>query len=842
MYRFYLDIFNTTKQVYPKFEKTAITSSRESEQFFLRKKFPKFQFIGEDFDFINNGSIYYEYTLRWEKWDDGEYREILRGTFTKAKCSEIDEDLKIIEVEPKVEDRYTKLLEFADVEYDFLKYNPSVSSVQYTRKPIIQVYVLGSNKITNILGDRVWEQECTVVNDNQVVGLTTANQVLVNDYYFGDTPILKAYITGVGAGVTPNVTGEYEDTLSVNTTKNNGFQKGDYEIVMYGRRAYVGVIELSGNDIDGYNGFLSFEFSGSSLDDTDFDSVWNDGTRDMSFVGKYDEPDVGEIYVFRQHGAQTAYTPPTTGTLTHVSGANHTASNSFTTGGKNHTGGRWRWTIYDNNLGEYVFIAPVQESLNSNPTYNKAATFTKVTKNGTSGYIIDTSTQVRMFQAEIYARTLYNPNIDIGVADADQKVVPEEDIIPNSPNYTLVEPLNLVEDQLVISDSNSETESLYGRVANDAIQFSGNYFTEPVDADTLLPLNEEQWNEVSTWFHHTAATNAIQANTETILLRHAYKLSDVIDVLLEQIDNTVTHGGTSAVSDFLYGVSNSIRGTQREVFITPKSNIITANYDTPATKSVITFNSILNLLRNVYNCYIDIDEDNKLIIEHVQYFMNGRTYTGTNSSIDLTQVINPRTGKAITSQTNKYSYEQQEIPQFIEIKWLDETSDDFDGEYIECLDNFVQKGLIDSRSADKFTSDIDYIGINSNEISKAGFVLFEATLTGGIYTIVEPTITVNGRNKTMQNGYLSVPYLQKTYMIYNAPSNTMSINGGTHDISVDGGSLKRNKIQELELPNVLYVDEQRLITTSLGSGLVVDKEDTTDDGTLKIKIEHDTEL
>jgi len=79
-------------------------------------------------------------------------------------------------------------------------------------------------------------------------------------------------------------------------------------------------------------------------------------------------------------------------------------------------------------------------------------------------------------------------------------------------------------------------------------------------------------------------------------------------------------------------------------------------------------------------------------------------------------------------------------------------------------------------------------------------------------------------------------------MIYNAPSNTMSINGGTHDISVDGGSLKRNKIQELELPNVLYVDEQRLITTSLGSGLVVDKEDTTDDGTLKIKIEHDTEL
>ena len=836
MYRFYLDIFNTTKQVYPKFEKTAITSSRESEQFFLRKKFPKFQFIGEDFDFINNGSIYYEYTLRWEKWDDGEYREILRGTFTKAKCSEIDEDLKIIEVEPKVEDRYTKLLEFADVEYDFLKYNPSVSSVQYSRKPIIQVYVLGSNKITNILKDRSWEQECTVVNDSQVTGIVTANQVLVNDYYFGDTPILKAYISGVGAGVTPNVTGQYTDEYF--NTNRNAFKNGIYRIVSYG--LYDSNGEINGSDVDLMRGWYSFVLTSGTLDDTDFDSSWDfplsvGGTTTLKYVGKF-----GSNYYFKSLTQQVDIS--LSGTMTHNANANNTGSKSFTRVDISQRA--FRWAIYNTASSEYVFIAPMFENLNENPTYNKATTFTKATKNGTSGYIIDTSTQVRLFQAEIYARTLYNPNIDIGVADADQKVVPEEDIIPNSPNYTLVEPLNLTDAQLFMSDNNSATEDIYGRISNDAIYFAGNYFNEviPISGNDAIPINLGQWTEVSTWFEHTAATNAIQANTETILLRHAYKLSDVIDVLLEQIDNTVTHGGTSAVSDFLYGVSNSIRGTQREVFITPKSNIITANYDTPATKSVITFNSILNLLRNVYNCYIDIDEDNKLIIEHVQYFMNGRTYTGTNSSIDLTQVINPRTGKAITSQTNKYSYEQQEIPQFIEIKWLDETSDDFDGEYIECLDNFVQKGLIDSRSADKFTSDIDYIGINSNEISKAGFVLFEATLTGGIYTIVEPTITVNGRNKTMQNGYLSVPYLQKTYMIYNAPSNTMSINGGTHDISVDGGSLKRNKIQELELPNVLYVDEQRLITTSLGSGLVVDKEDTTDDGTLKIKIEHDTEL
>lgn len=843
MYRFFIDIYNTSKQIYPKIDDASINWVREDGQFFSRASFPKLKIIGEDFDLINNGSIYYEYIIRWERWEDGEYKEVLRGTFTKADASGIDPDLRTMEIEPVVSDRYTNVLDKMDIEFDFLKYNPSFSRVKYRRKPIIQLYTLGSNKITNILGSRVWEQDCTTVSDLTLGGKGLANQILVNDYHFGNTPILKAFITGVGEGITPDVTGEYDDALSFNTTRNNGFQKGDYEVVVYGLRQTSGPVTYSGNDVDGYNGLLSFEFSGSSLDDTDFNSVWNDGTRDMSFVGKYDEPDVGEIYVFRQHGDQGAYTPPTTGTLTHVSGANNTASNSFTTGGKNHTGIRWRWAIYDNNLGEYVFIAPIQEYLNESPTYNLAATFTKATKNGTSGYIIDASTQVRLFQAEVYARTLYNENIDLGVAEADQKAVPEQDIIPNTPNYTLVEPLNLVEDQLVISDANSTTESLYGRFSSDAIHFSGNYFTEPTDPDDLLPVNEGQWTEVSIWFHHTTATNTIQAKEEEINLRHAYKLSTVIDTLLEQIDTNITHGGSSDVSDFLYGASNAIRGTKREVFITPKSNILTANYDTPATKSEISLANVVTMLKSVFNCHWDIDEDNKFIVEFVDYFMRGRSYTKFNYSADLTSVLNPRTGKAITSNNNKYNYEKQNIPEFIEIKFMDVTTDDFDGEYVECQDNFIQKGLIDTRSADKFTTDIDYMGLQPSSIGKSGFAIFEAILTNGEYVMVEENITIQGKSKSLLNGYLSAPYLQENYFIYNSPCNTLNINGTIHNVNIDGGTIKRNKIQEMSIPNVVYVDIQRLITTGIGAGLVIEKtEDIDSDGVLKIKIEHDTEL
>ena len=833
MYRWKLQIYNSTYDVSPTYSNAAVSEEREEGFMFLRKKMPNIRLTGRDFDLVNDGSIRYKYILILEELIDGDYQEVVRGKFSKLDCK-IDTDVRSLEVTPVTVDRYTTFLEGLDIEYDFLKYNPGTFDVRYVKPPILQIYVAGSPKITNIIGGRYWEQECKPITGDDF------NVTLTNDYKFGSAEILKAYISGVGAGVTPDVTGEWTDTLSFNTTRNNGFQKGDYEIVMYGRRAYIGVTELSGNDIDGYNGFLSFEFSGSSLDDTDFDSVWNDGTRDMSFVGKYDEPDVGEIYVFRQHGDQGAYAPPTTGTLTHVSGANHTASNSFTTGGNNHIGGRWRWAIYDNNLGEYVFLGEIQDPLNEVPTYQKGAILSKVTKNGSSGYTLTPETQVKLLVHIVYARFLCDSLLQLaalGVTPFDYSK-PDDDIVPANLNYRYAAPYDLDPNQIVVSDDNSTTVADFGVMVDDALYFAGNYFTKPSDPETLIPVNIDEWSEQSLWFHHDATTNAVQALTQTITLNHAYKLSNVISVLLSQIDSNLTHQEAEAYSDYFYGSSNPIRSSQRTIFITPKSNIIETNYNRPATRTKIKFREIIDMLANVYNAYIDIDEDNKFIIEGADFFLNGRSYSSTNPGINLSEILTTRHLGNLTDRKNIFRYEADAIPQRVMWEWMDEVSEPFEGVDMIGLDEYVTEGNVVTKNTGQFTSDIDYITVNPDSISKDGFVILEANLSGSLYTV---SIWTDG-GVDYQNGHLSVPYMQQAYFIYNAICNTLNINGATHDISVDGGSVMRYKIQELKIPKIPNFDTRRLITTNLGSGLVRQKTEDLSTGEINITIEHDTEL
>lgn len=823
MYRFRLLVYNLDKQVFPVYDVSEISEVREEGFRFTRASFPKLTFIDQDFKLIDESSVKYEFTIIWEEQTvDLGYVEKIRGTFTKADCN-FDRKNKSLEVTPETKDRYTSLLNNLDIEYDLLKFSPSTQTVRYEKSPILQLYVLGSNKITNILGNRVWEQECTIVNDHFD---------LVNDYNFGNDA-LKAFVAGVGEGLVPDVTGEYTDVFDGATTTNfERISDSKYRFISYGLKIAVGQLLFSGNDIDGYNGRHGFSVASTDLDDTDFGSVWTDGVRNYSYIGYYANED---IYCFRQEGSQLTYVPPTNGTLTHVSGATHTADINYS-GNGSITGVRWRWAIYDNDTSAYVYLAPVQELLNDTPTYSKGATFTSRTS----------SSQVKILSSVIYSRILTGKEtLTIEVSSGsfvtqNTREITEEDIIPIIENYNRVLPINLPESNFHITDNHSVNENNYGVFSDDAVHFGGEYFLPPTGVTGVIPVNLEQWTESSLWFEHSIPTNSItdSINIEIIELRHAYRLSTVIDTLLQQIDNTLTHSNTSAYSDFFYGAANAIRGTQRDVFITPKSNIITANYDQPATRAEIKFNDIIELLKNLYNCYIDIDEDNKLIIEFVDYFDRGRRYSGYNYGVDLKAITIPRVNKVVTEIAEEYSYDKQDIPEYIQFEFMDETSDDFDGDYIICNDAFSNEGQVEIKSISRFTSDIDYILVNANEISKDGFVIMEAELSNGVYSVSKPN--VNG--KILQNGYLSIPYISQNLFIFDAPTEVLTINGVSHDISTDGGSIKKTKTQEITIPSNIHIDTRRLIVTSLGNGLVIEKGEKTDSSGIRLKFLHDTQL
>lgn len=823
MYRWKLQIYNSTYDVSPTYSNAAVSEEREEGFMFLRKKMPNIRLTGRDFDLVNDGSIRYQYILILEELIDGDYQEVVRGKFSKLDCK-IDADVRSLEVTPVTVDRYTTFLEGLDVEYDFLKYNPGTLDVRYLKFPILQLYQPGSLKITNIIGGRYWEQDCKVVSEHRT---------LVDDYKFSEDDFTKMFIAGVGENPVPDVTGEYVDVFvdldGLGSGKDVFTRLSDsrYQIIDYGVVFDPDVTGDVGADLDQHPGNLAFTIPSATLTDDDFNSEWQVGSKTCYYIG-YD-PDLDK-YCFRNDKNNALPTFPTGGTLVHVSGATNTGNQVYT--GNPNSGQVYRMTIYDTVGADYVYLAPVNKPLNEIPTYNKGVVFTSRTSDS----------QVKLLVHHVYSRVLCDSLLQLaalGVTPLGYDK-PDDDITPPNDNYKYAAPISLNASQFVVSDENSVALDVFGIFSDDALYFSGNHFSRP-SADTdnsLIPVNSDEWTEQSFWFDHDATTNLLQSITQTIILRHGYKLANVISVLLEQIDSNLTHQELEAYSDYFYGSSNPIRSSQRNIFITPKSNIIETNYNRPATKTKIKFREIIDMLSNVYNAYIDIDEDNKFIIEGADFFLNGRSYSSTNPGINLSEILTTRHLGNLTDRKNIFSYEADAIPQRVMWEWMDEVSTPFEGVDMIGLDEYVTEGNVVTKNTGQFTSDIDYITVNGEAISKDGFVIMETTFASDVYTV---SIWTDG-GVDYQNGHLAISYMQQAYFIYNAICNTLNINGAIHDISVDGGSVMRYKIQELKIPKIPNFDTRRLITTNLGSGLVREKTEDLSTGEINITIEHDTEL
>lgn len=82
-------------------------------------------------------------------------------------------------------------------------------------------------------------------------------------------------------------------------------------------------------------------------------------------------------------------------------------------------------------------------------------------------------------------------------------------------------------------------------------------------------------------------------------------------------------------------------------FIAPKSNVLKGNYDQAAQKAEITFEQVMNMLRDCFRCYWYIDSNNHLRIEHISYFMKGLSYTSPNIQLDLTKSMINLTRKQV---------------------------------------------------------------------------------------------------------------------------------------------------------------------------------------------------
>lgn len=408
--------------------------------------------------------------------------------------------------------------------------------------------------------------------------------------------------------------------------------------------------------------------------------------------------------------------------------------------------------------------------------------------------------------------------------------IPEDDIVDDNRNY-----------RRVIDYRNSGNIVFSGELTEEPTKWGiykrNKYYKAPyvIGGGKFFPIARSQWTRTSVWYIPNLQDEVIEnAGRVEYILRDAFPIHSVINVLLGKIDTGITHRGTTEYSQFLYG-TNPITHTDYKLFITQKSNILAGNYDEAAQKAPITMKNVLDMLRDCFRCYWFID-NGKLRIEHISWFMNGGSYGGTHAvGVDLTELRLLRNGKAWSYAQNIFSYDKPDMPERYQFGWMDDVTEPFIGEPLNIKSRYIQEGNIEEISVDQFTSDVDYMLLNPGDCSKDGFALLAPVeQLDGTYKL--PIARVGGIEE-LQNCFMSFKYLQE-YYLYDLPAKYYEIGeSGT----LEARGIKRMKQQEVSFPAYQDLEPNKMIKTELGDGVVEKISINLSSRNAKVTLSYDTE-
>ena len=167
-----------------------IKLSKEEYQAFHRAKIDgSVKFVGEDFAFIANSNHNATFTL-------SVYRGatlVGESNFLKSDC-ELNYSDKVATVKLKVTDKYEKFLANYDNKYNLVKLAPKCEALTLNKRPVLQFYFFGDNKITNSLGNMAFEVDAASGAEEKTIAQLT------NTYKF--TRVLSSGQVSIGT-ITP---------------------------------------------------------------------------------------------------------------------------------------------------------------------------------------------------------------------------------------------------------------------------------------------------------------------------------------------------------------------------------------------------------------------------------------------------------------------------------------------------------------------------------------------------------------------------------------------------------------------------------------------------------------
>lgn len=451
---------------------------------------------------------------------------------------------------------------------------------------------------------------------------------------------------------------------------------------------------------------------------------------------------------------------------------------------------------------------------------SQAITFVKT---GSSGG--DYASGIYNSDGDLYCRLLLPKQFD----NSFQRSM-DNDITEYDSNYPYVGGVSLdkfaPKMKIVVDKSNAPTE--WG------IDSNGAYFVYPTltadqqkNGSSPVPIGRSHWERMSSWLlSDDDVNNLVDDFDNTFVLKDSYPIWSAIAVLLNEIDDTITFEGTQDYSMFLYLSGTNLHiysydfpSQRNALHITPISNIKKTFYEQAAQRGEISLKQILDMLRNVYNCYWFIDSDNRLRIEHIVYFKNGNSYTSEEPtpSIDVTIKKNLPTGESWGFAQNTVEYETGKCPARYEFKWGDKCTYPFVGEPIDVKDIYLDASRKESVGIENFLADIDYIVSNPSGVSDDLFAVFEVNKSTKKVDILDVRLNDASPKHKVQNPYLSMIVAEQYYYPFDLSG--WKAYAGKYELDV----YKTKGIKKQTLSCPLSLAEMRsigVIRTELGNGTI----------------------
>lgn len=683
------------------------------------------------------------------------------NSFVKTDCK-FDDTRHSIELKLSPIDRYSKLMDKYDNTYDLIKLSPAITPLTLTKRLLYQFYIQGANSVSCYANGTYWEQDTNEAIDD-------AN-ALKKKYYFAEN-----------------------------------FTKQEIVVEEEQSKRFAGTYIRD----DSYNGYRWVHTSKSNLvfllEPLSDSQKANYGTRYWTY-----------------------------GTILSAASGTHPTNST----GESKNSLYWLKFIDENVYGNLHRPDLVSKSVYCT-TYVVDAFTGLFSQSGNYNLkkVSDSSDAFNLkdclINYTIWGRILADVDTVVEPSSGQTKTLydlPKDDFVSERVNYRKC--IGLVGLRVKQTGYTVTHPTKYGR--NDYGKYFTNNFVNATTRTTHMPvpISRSSWANTSVWAIIPDEWSSFETQFRTqFTLKDAFSLADTIKALLHKIDPLIKFEATAEYSRFFYEGDTStpiipFDGSRIGYvpFIAPKSNVLKGNYDQAAQKAEITFEQLMNMLRDCFRCYWYIDDSNRLRIEHVSYFMKGLSYTSPDLQFDLTKKYDKFNKKTVLYAQEATSYNKDDLNSRYEFNWMDDSTDTFEDMEIDVKSLYVQSDKTEEVNSEVFSTDIDLMLYAPDKFSNDGFALMMADKNTGKV----PIAAVSGLRddeyiytySAMPQNYLcSWLYLARYYML-DMPAYRIEYTRAPSSDAYRVTGIKQFKQQDIEFQTDEKIDLNKAIKTSVGTGII----------------------